>query len=169
LSARENIFVVGVDKPSRLARVLVDRLGLEYMRGEGSQAPEDHGLRGPVLTADGLVGLRVYRNNFIDPDDAPDEVGAFDAYPVQVDLWLPRPAAEGAQDAEARAWFDKLIAARPDLPMLLVHDLQLLYAAYLPGKPVHDFPAGTSAYFPDIKAWLPWVIKTDTMAVHMQD
>jgi hypothetical protein len=165
MSDTENIFVAGADKPSQLVRLLVHRLGLEYMRGEGSQAPEDHGLRGPALTAAGLVGLRVYRNNFIDPDAAPDELQAFDAYPVQVDLWLPRPPAEGAQEVEARAWFDRLVAARPELPMLLVNELQLLHAAYLPGKPVHDFPAGTFVDFADIDAWLPWVIKTDAMAV----
>lgn len=164
MSERENIFVARAEKPSQLSRLLVARFGLEYMRGQDPRASEDLGLRGQALTTDGFVGLRVYPNTFADPDAAPDEVQAFDAYPVQVDLWLPRPDVE-AQEAEARAWFDRLVAATPDLPMLLVHDVVLFYAAYLPGKPVHDFPAGTSVDFPDIDAWLPWVIKTDAMAV----
>lgn len=165
MSERENIFVAGAERPSQLSRLLVDRFRLEYMPGQDPETSEDLGLRGPALTADSLVGLRVYHNTFVDPDAAPDEVQAFDAYPIQVDLWLPRPVAEGAQEVEARAWFDRLVAARPDLPMLLVHDVGLLYAAYLPGKPLHNFPAGTSVDFPDISAWLPWVIKTDAMAV----
>ena len=164
MSERENIFVAGAEKPSQLARLLVAGFGLEYMRDQDPQASEDLGLRGHALTGDGFVGLRVYPNNFVDPDAAPDEVQAFDAYPVQVDLWLPRPDVE-AQEVEARAWFDRLVAARPDLPMLLVHDLVLLYAAYLPGKSVHDFQTGISVDFPDIAAWLPWVIKTDAMAL----
>jgi len=164
MSERENIFVAEAEKPSQFSRLLVDRFGLEYMQGEEPQAPEDLGLRGQALTADGFVGLRVHPNAFVDPDAATDEVQAFDAYPVQIDLWLPRPAVDEAQEAEARAWFDGLVAARPGLPMLLVHDVVLLRAAYLPGKPVHDFPTATSVDFPDIEAWLPWVIKTGTMA-----
>jgi|SRR5579875_2479470 len=164
MSERENIFVAGVEKPSELSRLLVARFGLEYMRDQDLYASEDLGLRRRALTTDGFVGLRVYPNTFVDPDAAPDEVQAFDAYPVQIDLWIPRPDVE-AQEAEARAWFDRLVAARPDLPMLLIHDVDFLHAAYLPGKPVHDFPPGTSVDFPDIDAWLPWVIKTDAMAV----
>jgi hypothetical protein len=164
MSARENIFVAGANKPSQLARLLVDRFGLEYMGAEATQDPEDVGLHGHALTIDGFVGLAIYPNTFVDPNAAPDEVQAFDAYPVQIDLWLPRPVVEGAQEVEARAWFDRLVPAWPDLPMLLVNDVTLLYAAYLPGKPVHDFPVDTSVDFPDIEAWLPWVIKTDAMA-----
>jgi hypothetical protein len=164
MSAYENIFIAGGEKPSQLSRLLVARFGLEYMPEQDPQDPEDLGLRGQALTADGFVGLRVYPNTFVDPDAAPDEVQAFDAYPVQIDLWLPRPDVE-AQEAEGRAWFDRLVDARPDLPVLLVHDVVLFYAAYLPGKSVHDFPAGTTVDFPDIGVWLPWVIKTDTMAI----
>jgi hypothetical protein len=164
MSERENIFVAGAEKPSQLSRLVVTRFGLEYMQGEDPQLSEDLGLRGQALTADGLVGLEVYPNALVDPDAAPDEVQAFDAYPVQIDLWLPRHDI-AAQEAEARAWFDRLVAARPDLPILLVHDVVYLYAAYLPGKPIHDFPAGISVDFPDIDAWLPWVIKTDAMAL----
>ena len=102
---------------------------------------------------------------FVDPDAGPDEVQAFDAYPLQIDLWIPRPRPVQAQEAEARAWFDRLVAARTDVPMLLVHDVAWLYAAYLPGKPVHDFPPATSVDVPDIEAWLSWMIKTDAMAV----
>jgi hypothetical protein len=165
MSERENIFVAGAEEPSQFSRLLVDGFRVEPMRGTDLQGSEDLGLRGQALTADGFVGLRVHRNTFVDPDAAPDEVQAFDAYPVQIDLWLPRPTVEHAQETEARAWFDRVVAARPDLPMLLVHDVVLLHAAYLPGKPVHDFPPGTSVDFPDIETWLPWVIEKGTMVV----
>jgi hypothetical protein len=162
MSERENIFLATAEKPSQFSRVLVDRFGLEYMPGMDPRASEDLGLRGRALTADGLIALNPYPNTFVDPNAEPDEVQAFDAYPLQIDLWLPRPRPIAAQEAEARAWFDRLTAARPDLPMLLVHDVNLLRAAYLPGKPVHEFPPDTSVDVPDIQAWLPWVVKTDT-------
>jgi hypothetical protein len=165
MGERENIFIATGEKPSQFSRVLVDRFGLECMKGEDPQASEDLGLRRQALTVDGFVGLHLHPNTFGDPDPGPDEVQAFDAYPLQIDLWIPRPRPVEAQEAEARAWFDRLVATRPDVPILLVHDVTWLHAAYLPGKPVHDFPPGTSVDVPDIEAWLSWVIKTDAMAV----
>jgi len=164
MSALENIFIATAEKPSQFSHLLVDRFELEYMKGMDPQVSEDLGLRRRALTADGFVGLRLYPNTFVDPDAGPDEVQAFDAYPLQIDLWIPSPLPVEAQEAEARAWYGRLMAARPDLPMLLIHDLDLLYAAYLPGRSVHDFPPGTTVDVPDIDAWLPWVIKTDAMA-----
>jgi len=161
MSERESIFIATAEKPSQFSRLLVDRFGLEYMKGMDPQVSEDLGLRRRALTAGGFVGLRLYPNTFVDPDAAPDEVQAFDAYPLQIDLWIPRPRPVEAQEVEARAWYGRLMAARPDLPMLLVHDLNLLSAAYLPGRSEHDFPQGTSVDVPDIDAWLPWVIKTE--------
>jgi hypothetical protein len=165
MSERENVFIATAEKPSQFSRLLVDRFGFEYMKGMDPQASEDLGLHRPALTADGFAGVHLYPNAFVDPDAGPDEVQAFDAYSLEIDLWIPRPRPVEAQQAEARAWFDQLAAARPDLPMLLVHDVTFLCAAYLPGRPVHDFPPGISVDVPDIVAWLPWVIKTAAMAV----
>jgi hypothetical protein len=166
MSELENIFIATVEKPSHFSRLLMDGFGFEHIQGEDPRGPEDLGLRRRALTAaDRFVGLRLYPNTFVDPEPGPDTVQAFDAYPLQIDLWIPRPHPEAAQEAEARAWFDRLVATRPDLPMLLVNDVQLLYAAYLPGSPMHDFPPGTTVDVPGIEAWLPWVIKTDAMAV----
>jgi hypothetical protein len=166
MSERENIFIATAEKPSHFSRLMMDSLGFERIPGEDPHAPEDLGLRRQALTAaDRFVGLCLYPNTFVDPDAGPDEVQAFDAYPLQIDLWIPRPHPVAAQETEARAWFDRLVATWPDLPMLLVNDVQLLYAAYLPGSPVHDFPPGTSVDVPDIEAWLPWVIKTDAMPI----
>lgn len=164
MSERENIFIATAEKPSQFSRLLVDRFEFEYMRGMDPQASEDLGLRRRALTTDGLVGLRVYANTFVEQDPGPDEVQAFDAYPLQIDLWIPRPSPVESQETEAREWYRRLVAARPDLPMLLVHDLNLLSAAYLPDKPVHDFPPRTLVDVPSMAAWLPWVIKTDAMA-----
>jgi hypothetical protein len=165
MSEYEEVLIATADKPSQFSRLLVDRLGFEHMPGHDPEHSEDLGLRRRALTTDGFVGLRVSRNIFVDPDPyaTPDDVQAFGAYPLQIQLWIPKPRLIEAQEAEARAWFDRLVAAWPDLPMLLTHEVTLLYAAYLPGKPVHDFPLGTTVDAEDIGAWLPWVIKTATM------
>jgi hypothetical protein len=163
MSEYEHIFASTAEKPSQFSRLLVDRFGFEYMQGEDPKASEDLGLYRQALTASSYVGVNVYPNLFTDPNAGHDEVQAFDAYPLQIDLWLPRPRPIAAQEAEARAWFDRLTAVWPDLPMLLVHDVSLLRAAYGPGKALHEFPPGTSVDVPDIEAWLPWVVKTDAM------
>jgi hypothetical protein len=165
MSEYENIFIATAEKPSQFSRLLVDRFEFEYMRGMDPQTSEDLGLRCRALTADGFVGLRLYANTHVDPNAGTDEVQAFDAYPLQINCWIPRPRPVEAQEAEARAWYGRLLAARPDLPMLLVHDLNSLYAAYLPDGPVRAFPPGTSVDVPSIATWLPWVIKTDAMTV----
>jgi hypothetical protein len=158
------LFVATNEKPSQVSRLLVDRLGFEYMPGSDPQVSDDLGLHRTALTADGFVGIRVYPNTFVDPDAGPDEVQAFDAYPLQIDLWIPRPRPEiEAQEAEARAWFHRVVANWPNLPSMLVHDLTMLRMAYLPGKPPHDFSSRITVDVEDIEAWLPWVIKTATM------
>jgi hypothetical protein len=162
MSEYEEVFIATAEKPSQFSRLLVGRLGFEYIPGHDPQHSEVLGLRRRAITTDGIVDLSIYPNMFVDPDS--DEAHAFDAYPLQIDLWLPRPRpGTEAQEAEARAWFDGLAEARSDLPMLLTHEITLLYAAYLPGRSVHDFPAGTTAEAKDIGAWLPWVVKTATM------
>jgi hypothetical protein len=158
VSDRENVFVATAESPAEFSTFLVERLGWEFMAGMDPASSDDLGLRGPAQTVPGLAGLRVRSNFFVEPDPEPDEIQAFDAYPLFIDLWLPG-AREAAQQAEGRAFFDRLVAARPELPMLLTHGLDLLSAAYLPGQPVHDFPARTLVDDPDIELWRPWVVR----------
>ena len=54
--------------------------------------------------------------------------------------------------------FDKLIAARSDVPMLLVHNLDTLVAAQLPGVGTHVFDRSITPDPPDIDVWRPWVV-----------
>jgi hypothetical protein len=41
--------------------------------------------------------------------------------------------------------------------MLLTHDLDLLTAAYLPGKGTHEFAPGITPDMQDIESWKPWI------------
>jgi hypothetical protein len=100
MSEYENIFIATAEKPSQFSRLLVDRFEFEYMRGMDPQTSEDLGLRCRALTADGFVGLRLYANTHVDPNAGTDEVQAFDAYPLQINCWIPRPRPVEAQEAE---------------------------------------------------------------------
>ena len=46
---------------------------------------------------------------------------------------------------------------RPDVPALLVHNLDTLVAAYLPGVGVHTFEPAITPDVEDIEAWRGWV------------
>jgi hypothetical protein len=45
--------------------------------------------------------------------------------------------------------------------MMLVHDLDLMVAAHLPGAGTYDFPASVTVDAPDQDVWRPWVISAD--------
>ncbi|MEV0285219.1 hypothetical protein AB0H36_14005 [Kribbella sp. NPDC050820] len=76
-------------------------------------------------------------------------------YPIEVDIWLGRD--EVVQAREARLVFGRLVEARPQTPMLLCHDLGGLVVAYVPGRGVHEFPAGTTMDAADAHEWRDWV------------
>ncbi|MGZ0145466.1 hypothetical protein ACXJJ3_00240 [Kribbella sp. WER1] len=151
MAERENIFVRSRDAVQDEANALQRLLGLEPI----PNAEGEHGLRGPASTVDGTLGYLVQQNGHVDPDAEPEDAQAFDGYPVEIDVWLGTRGAEQAQ--EARLVFDRLVAARPGVPMLLCHDLDLLVAAYRPGQGVHEFPAGTTVDAQDADRWRPWV------------
>lgn len=155
MAERENIFLRSVLAVQDEANALQELLGLEPIPNQAGARPGQHGLRGKAGAVDGTLGYLVQPNGHVDPEAAPDEVQAFDNYPVEIDIWLGSRGPEQAQ--EARAVFDRLVAERPDVPMLLCHDLDLLVAAYLPGRGVHEFPPGTTVDAPDAEQWRPWV------------
>ena len=155
MSEVENIFL-GTDASVRqVAEWLESLLGLELMPDE----PVDKdriGLRGRAATADGWLGVLVRRNGYAEVDPQPDEVQAFDTYPIEIAIQYGSKD-EVVQRDEARIAFEKLVAARPDVPMLLVHDLDLLQAAFLPDAGTHYFPEPPTVDAPDQPRWQPWV------------
>ncbi|GAA1595669.1 MULTISPECIES: hypothetical protein [Kribbella] len=155
MAERENIFVRSASAVRDEADGLQQLLGLEPIPNTEGALPDQYGLRGPATAVAGTVGYLVQPNGHVDPDAEPEDAQAFDSYPVEIDIWLGTRGPE--QAAEARLVFDRLVAARPDVPMLLCHDLDLLVAAYRPGQGVHDFPEGTTVDTPDADEWRPWV------------
>ena len=163
MSVHENIFVRSDESVQELAGWLGGLLGLEPIPG-GDDSPEEVGLRGRAATVDGgWLGFVVRRNGYVEVDPAPDEVQALDGYQLDVHFWY------GGKDEEVliregRILFEKLVAARPDSPMLLVHDIDLAVAAHLPGKGTEYFDAGVTVDAPDLEIWRDWVPGRDAAA-----
>lgn len=158
----ENIFIAVATGRHDLARSLIRLFSYEYIDGEPVPETERIGLRGQSLTRDGFTGLAVGENSSYESDDELDEISAADAYPFEVEVWIPGRDPE-EQRREARAIFERLSAAMPDTSLLLVHEVTWLYASRLPGQPIHDFPPRTSIYDDCADVWLPWVLRTDKM------
>lgn len=156
MAAQENIFLQSDSTVDDEAKLLRDLLGLEPIPDTSGAGPDEHGLRGPARSVDGVLGFVVQPNHHVDPDPEPEDVQAIDNYPIEIDIWLGRD--EAVQLHEARLVFDRLVEARPDVPMLLCHDLGRLVAAYRPGRGVHEFPAGTTMDAPDADQWRDWVL-----------
>lgn len=91
----------------------------------------------------------------VDPE--PEDVCAIDGYPAQLGVRLVGRKDEAVQHVEGRLVFDRLVAGRPDVPMLLLENLATLTVAYLPGvgTQVFEEPIGPDA--PGLELWGPWV------------
>ncbi|MGW7683057.1 hypothetical protein ACWGID_20150 [Kribbella sp. NPDC054772] len=152
MSEQENIFLQSSATAEEEATGLRELLGLEPIPDTSGAGPDEFGLRGPAATVDGVLGYIVQPNDLVVEEDAQ----ATDHYPIEIEIWLGND--EAVQRHEARLVFDRLVAARPDVPMLLCHDLDVLVAAYRPGQGVHEFPAGTTVDAPDAAQWRPWVV-----------
>ncbi|MFG1909946.1 hypothetical protein [Kribbella sp. NPDC048928] len=155
MSTQENLFLRSRLTTSDEARALQELLALEPIPNASETEPDEYGLRGPARTVDGVVGYLIQPNHHTVPDPGPEDRQAIDGYPVQIDIWLGRSGV--TQPAEARAVFDRLVRERPETPMLLCHDLDVLIAAYRPGRAVQEFAAGTTIDAPDIDQWRDWV------------
>ena len=81
---------------------------------------------------------------------------AMAGYAVVVDVQYRTRKDEQAE--EARLAFEELVRALPDVPTLLTHNVELLVAAYLPGRGTHTFEPGTTVDDPDLSIWEPWVV-----------
>ncbi|MFK4089376.1 hypothetical protein ACI2LF_35010 [Kribbella sp. NPDC020789] len=107
-------------------------------------------------TVDREVAILLAPNDYGDVDPEPEDISAIDDYPSDLHVRLIGKDEE-IQQRECRIIFDRLIAARPDVPMLLVHNLSLLVAAHLPGTGTHVFEEPISPDYPDLETWRPWV------------
>ena len=95
-------------------------------------------------------------NTYVVFEPEPQEVQAIDGYPVEIAVWLGRD--EGTQRQEARLVFEDHVRTRPDVPVLLCHDVSALIAAYLPEKGVYDFPPGTTIDAAHQDRWRDWAL-----------
>ncbi|MEV6283417.1 hypothetical protein [Kribbella sp. NPDC051770] len=144
---------VGSDEPIDAVAVwLSDVLGLQIMAGGGDEVR----LRGRSSGGGDWMGFVVRRNGHVEVDPEPEDVQAIEAYPVEVDI---RFRGDEVLRREALVVFEKVVGARPDLPVLLLHNLALLVAAYLPGAGTKYFGAGTTPDGPDLAVWEPWVVR----------
>ena len=113
-------------------------------------------MRVRATTVDEWFGVVAQPNGYVEVDPQPDDVQAMDPYGIEVQVRGGR--TDEFLHAEAHLIFDKLVDSRPDLPMLLVHNLDTLVAAHLPGTGTHTFDELITPDGPDIDVWRPWVV-----------
>jgi hypothetical protein len=108
--------------------------------------------------ADGsTVGGEVYDNFYgPPPDPEPDEVSVLDGYETVYKVWTTT-RDEAIQLAEARRIFDEVMAAL-GWPMLLVHELDILVAAWNHTTGLTVFPTDTTPDFRDRHLWEPYAL-----------
>jgi hypothetical protein len=153
MSVVEGVFVAVGEAPGQVAAWLVKVPGCEVRWIEGSAIR----LRQRATTDDGWLGVVVQRNGYVLPDAEADEVQAMDAYSIEIQV--RGGSTEEILHREARLLFGKLVDTRSDVPMLLVHNLDTLVAAHLPGAGNHWFDPLISPDAPDQDTWLPWVVR----------
>jgi hypothetical protein len=132
----------------RIARVL----DLEF-NGDLRAETGELQYKGRARTSDGIMGVYIGPNTY---EPEPDEVQAMDGYGVVVDVQFR--TQKDTQAEEARLLFERLVGALPDVPALLSHNLEMLVAAYLPGRGTHTFEPRTTLDDPDLEIWRPWVV-----------
>ncbi|MFD4459801.1 hypothetical protein [Nocardia sp. NPDC058480] len=96
-----------------------------------------------------------FRNSYSYPDDVEATPEAIDAYSVVLGV---RCTERRAQKECGRQVFDSVNMARPDVPLILTNGLDLLVAAYLPGRGIRDFSEGVTVYSDYERVWRPWVV-----------
>ncbi|MFI6832367.1 hypothetical protein ACIBG5_35020 [Kribbella sp. NPDC050241] len=157
MSTSDNVFLASDESVARVAEWLAAVLDLQAV-ADPELKQDERLLRGSARTSEREIGLLVAPNNYGEVDPEPDEISALDSYPIDVNLRLFGRKDERLQLRETQALLDALVAARPEIPMLLVHNLDTLVAAHLPGVGTHTFADLISPDAPDIEAWRPWVI-----------
>jgi hypothetical protein len=156
MATDESIFLQLDEDPGQVAEWLAAVLPLERL--SGGQDEDEIALRGRAATVDGWLRMSVSRNIYVSPDAGPDEVQAIDAYPIEIGV---RFKPDEVLRREARLAFDKLVDARPEVPMLLVHEVTILDAAHLPGTGTQYFDDPVTVDAPDHDKWRDWVVAAD--------
>lgn len=156
MSDDDSIFL-GTDEPIEdVAGWLADVLGLEPAPDATDAEEAEVRLVGAARSVEGRLGFLVERNGYAIIDPEPDEVEAIAGYPIYVDIWYASARDSRVQAREARLVFDRLVEARPEVPILLCHNMTLLNAAHLPGKGTQYFD-DVSVDAPDLEIWRDWV------------
>jgi hypothetical protein len=153
MSDNGSLFIASDESLDEVAAWVSDALGLDIISAEPGREIR---LRGRASGDGGWVGFVVRRNGHVEVDPEPEDVQAIDPYPVELDI---RYRGEDVLRRESLVAFEKVVAARPELPVLLLHNLALLVAAYLPGAGTKYFDAGTTPDAPDLAVWEPWVVR----------
>jgi hypothetical protein len=157
MSTSDNVFVAAGDSVAEVADWLAEVLGLDVV-ADGDLKEGERLFRRSARTGSGAVGILVRPNGFAVVDPEPDEVQAIDRYPIDLGVWLVSTKDEEWQLRETAVIFDDLVTARPDVPALLVHNLDTLVAAHLPGAGTHTFALPITPDAEDIESWRSWVL-----------
>jgi len=157
MSTNDNVFLAADGPIGTVAEWLAVVLDLESV-ADPDLRENERLFRGSALAAQRELGLLLRPNTYAEIAPEPDAVQALDRYPIDLDIRLTGPQDDELQLRETRAVFDRLVTARNDVPMLLIHNLDTLVAAHLPGSGTHSFEPLISPDAPDINVWRPWVI-----------
>ncbi|TCC08588.1 hypothetical protein [Kribbella soli] len=157
MSTSDNVFVAAGDSVAEVAEWLADVLELEPVV-DADLKDDERLFRRTTRTAAGTVAVRVRPNGFAVVDPEPDEIQAIDRYPIDLSIWLVGTKDEEWQLRETTAIFGDLVTARPDVPVLLVHNLDTLVSAHLPGAGTHTFDPPITPDVEDIDTWRSWII-----------
>lgn len=150
MSVVDSVFLAVPSGVREVGQWLVEGIGAEVMATEADSVRLR--LRGEF--AERWFGVVVEPNGYIEPDPEPDEVQAMDGYPIEVQI---RGGSYDELHRQAGRLFEALVAAHPDVPALLVHNLDTLVSAYLPGAGTHTFSPPITPDAEDIATWRPWV------------
>jgi hypothetical protein len=152
MSVVDSVFMAGAESVGQVAGWVEEVVGAEVMAGDGEVAR----LRVRAGTVDEWLGMVVQPNGYVEADPEPDEIQAMDGYGVEVQIRGGR--SDEVLHVEAGLIFEKLVAARPDVPMLLVRNLDTLVAAHLPSVGTHTFDPAITPDPPDDVVWRSWVV-----------
>jgi hypothetical protein len=153
MSVVDCVFAAVAEAPAQVADWLVETLGCEVMSAEGEVVR----LRVRGSADDGWFGVVVQRNGYVEADPEPDDVQAMDAYGIEIQV--RGGGREEVLHRETRLIFDKVVADRPAVPMLLVHNLDTLVAAHLPGRGTYTFDQSITPDAPDLEVWCDWIVQ----------
>ncbi|TDD30424.1 hypothetical protein E1218_01055 [Kribbella turkmenica] len=157
MSANDNVFLAADEPIGAVAEWLAVVLDLEPV-ADPELKEHERLFRTSAAGAQRELGLLVRPNRYAESAPGPDEIQALDKYPVDLDIRLVGPKDENLQLRETTVVFDRLVAARSDVPMLLIHNLDTLVAAHLPGTGTHTFSPPITPDAPDLETWRPWVV-----------